>query len=241
MSNKKQAGDNIQTEDSNWKFKGEAVKNFNNHVKKSVPLYEEGHEIICNLSKFFVKDNSLVYEIGSSTGVLTCRLSAANSGKKNTLFVGLDIEKDMVSYAKQNLSKNYKNVSFQINDIALCDIDKSDLIVCYYTIQFIPPSQRQEVIDKLYNSLNWGGALIMFEKVRAPDARFQDIINTLYFDYKLKQGYSGENIINKMMSLKGVLEPFSTQGNIDLLKRSGFVDITTIQKILSFEGFLAIK
>jgi len=93
----------------------------------------------------------------------------------------------------------------------------------------------------LYQSLNWGGALIMFEKVRAPDARFQDIINTLYFDYKLKQEYSEENIIGKMMSLKGILEPFSTQGNLDMLKRSGFVDITTIQKYLSFEGFLAIK
>ena len=81
----------------------------------------------------------------------------------------------------------------------------------------------------------------MFEKVRAPDARFQDIINTLYLNYKLDQGYTGDNIVSKMMSLKGVLEPFSTQGNIDLLKRAGFLDIVSVQKYLSFEGFLAIK
>ena len=81
----------------------------------------------------------------------------------------------------------------------------------------------------------------MFEKVRAPDARFQDIINTMYLDYKLEQGYNGENIVSKMMSLKGILEPFSTQGNIDMLKRSGFVDIVSVQKYLCFEGLLAIK
>ena len=54
-------------------------------------------------------------------------------------------------------------------------------------------------------------------------------------------GYTPDDIITKSRSLKGVLEPFSTQGNVDLLKRSGFVDINTVQKYLCFEGFLAIK
>jgi tRNA (cmo5U34)-methyltransferase len=37
------------------------------------------------------------------------------------------------------------------------------------------------------------------------------------------------------------MEPFSSQGNIDMLKRAGFVDIVTVQKYVCFEGFLAIK
>ena len=242
MKNKHLAGDNIKTKDSNWQFSGDVVNNFDEHVKKSVPLYLEGHQITCDLSKFFVKDDSVVYEMGSSTGVLSIKLSESNSTKTGARFIGLDIEKDMVDYANKKLIKtNINNVSFEHADIVSTELEKSDLIVCYYTAQFIPPAVRQQVIDKLYQSLNWGGALIMFEKVRAPDARFQDMINTLYFGYKLKQGYSEENIISKMMSLKGILEPFSTQGNLDMLKRSGFVDITTVQKYLSFEGFLAIK
>tara|TARA_B100000787_G_C16131323_1_gene267506 strand:+ start:31 stop:756 length:726 start_codon:yes stop_codon:yes gene_type:complete len=241
MKNKKIAGDNINTQDSNWKFSGETVVNFNEHVKKSVPLYIKGHELTCNLSKFFVKNDSIVYEIGCSTGVLTNKLSDANNLKSNAQFIGIDVEKDMINYANLNLTDNKKNISFKHANINSVKLKKSDLVVCYYTIQFISPSERQQVIDKLFESLNWGGALIMFEKVRAPDARFQDIINTLYLNYKLDQGYSGENIISKMMSLKGILEPFSTQGNIDLLKRAGFKDIVSIQKYLSFEGFLAIK
>ena len=81
----------------------------------------------------------------------------------------------------------------------------------------------------------------MFEKVRGPDARFQDIFTSIYTDYKLEQGYSAEEIVNKAQSLKGVLEPFSTQGNLDLLARAGFVDVTTVMKHIPFEGFLAIK
>ena len=63
----------------------------------------------------------------------------------------------------------------------------------------------------------------------------------LYIEFKLDQGFDQVEILGKQRSLKGVLEPFSTQGNIDLLKRAGFSDIMTIMKSVSFEGFLAIK
>ena len=55
------------------------------------------------------------------------------------------------------------------------------------------------------------------------------------------QGYNGDEINGKSRSLKGVLEPFSTQGNLDLLQRAGFVDVMTVFKYMCFEGFLAIK
>ena len=97
------------------------------------------------------------------------------------------------------------------------------------------------MINRIYQSLNWGGAFFMFEKVRAPDGRFQDYANQVYVEFKLENGFSETEIINKSRSIKGVMEPFSTQGNIDLLKRAGFVDIMTIQKYVCFEGFLAIK
>ena len=60
--------------------------------------------------------------------------------------------------------------------------------------------------------LNWGGAFVLFEKVRGPDARFQDILSQLYNEFKLRNGFSSEEIVEKTRSLKGVLEPFSTQG-----------------------------
>ena len=81
----------------------------------------------------------------------------------------------------------------------------------------------------------------MIEKVRGPDARFQDIFNQFYIDYKISKGYSSNEIISKSRSLKSVLEPFSTKGNLDMLKRSGFKDIITVFKYGNFEGFLAIK
>ena len=241
MSN---VGDNVSSEKANWQFSGKVSEHFDAHIKKSVPLYSKGHELVCNISDFFVKENSTVYEIGCSTGTLTLKLTRYNKAKPKAHFIGIDVEKDMIKCAKKNLAKSTpkpKNIDFICEDVLHLELASSDLIICYYAVQFIPPAMRQKIISKIYKALNWGGGFLLFEKTRAPDARFQDMFSTLYADYKLKQGYSAENIISKMMSLKGVLEPFSTQGNLDLLTRAGFMDIVVVQKYLSFEGFLAIK
>ena len=51
-------GNNIKTNKGKWTFaKPIVVKNFDDHVLKSVPLYKEGHEIIIDLSDFFLKEN----------------------------------------------------------------------------------------------------------------------------------------------------------------------------------------
>tara|TARA_B100000212_G_C27381163_1_gene537122 strand:- start:3478 stop:4191 length:714 start_codon:yes stop_codon:yes gene_type:complete len=236
----KNTGDNIYSESGLWSFGGDTPSKFDDHVSKSVPLYKEGHQLVCALSEFFVPQNGNVLHIGSSTGVLTDKI--ANTLKsRNVNIKGLEIESEMIREAE---NRKYENEILFINDdITVYDIGKNcnNLIVSYYTIQFIHPSLRQNIIDKIYQSLMWGGAFIMFEKVRGSDARFQDIFNSFYQDYKLMKGYSSDEIIAKQRSLKSILEPFSREGNIDMLKRAGFVDIESVMKYTCFEGFLAIK
>jgi len=236
--NRISVGDNINTSNADWKFSGKMVQKFEEHVTKSVPLYNEGHDIILKISDYFVKNDSICYEIGTSTGVLSHKLSQRFKDK-DAKFIGLDIEKDMIDSAKKRY--RLKNLSFEYADVLEYNFELTDFITSYYVVQFIRPSQRQILINKIYQSLNWGGAFLYFEKVRAPDARFQDIMTGIYNEYKLEQGYSAEEIIQKSRSLKGVLEPFSTQGNIDMLKRAGFVDIMSVAKFGPFEGILAIK
>ena len=224
---------------ANWKFSGDIVKNFDSHILSSVPLYTEGHRLISNLSDFFLADNSICYELGCSTGSLLESIIEHNSHKK-VKFIGVEIEQDMVDYANEKLNK-YDNIEIICEDILNLDLQKSDMIISYYTMQFIKPRVRQIIFDKIYDSLNWGGSFILFEKLRGADARFQDISTALYTDFKIDQGFTKEEILDKTRSLKGVLEPFSTQGNLDLLQRAGFIDITSVMKYICFEGFLAIK
>jgi len=233
-------GQGISTARAGWSFGGDVANSFVDHARSSIPLYDYGHDLICQASDFFCLKDSTCYELGTSTGELIRKLARHNSGKPNIRWIGIDIEESMVNYA-QDATKDLPNVEFRQDNIITCELEKSDLITSYYAIQFVPPRHRQDVINKIYSSLNWGGAFLYFEKVRGPDARFQDIVTTLYTEYKLSKGLNAEEIVGKTLSLKSVQEPFSTAGNLDLLARAGFKDVMTIMKYVCFEGFLAIK
>lgn len=234
-------GDNVAAGNARWAFSNAVAGAFSRHARRSIPLYDEGHALICRASDYFVHDGSVIYDLGTGTATLLGQLAARHSdGKPKARFIGIDEQASMLEQARRELGAETR-VELEHGDINLFDYAQSDLIIAYYTMQFVPPRIRQALFDRIYQSLNWGGAFILFEKTRAPDARFQDIITGLYTDFKLNNGFTPDEIVNKTRSLKGVLEPFSTQGNLDLLIRAGFVDMMTIMKLAPFEGFLAIK
>ncbi|WP_431897565.1 methyltransferase domain-containing protein [Micromonospora haikouensis] len=233
-------GQGIVTVNAGWNFSGQAAESFPEHVRRSIPSYEAGHRLVAEISDFFVRPDSVAYELGTSHGELLCALAKRHRQHAEVRWIGIDNEADMVAKARA-LTADLNNVVIENADIVEYELAKSDLVVSYYCLQFIPPKQRQGVIDRIYDSLNWGGAFIWFEKVRGSDARFQDIYSLLYTDFKLDQGFTADEVLAKSRSLKGTLEPFSSNANLDLLKRAGFVDVAPVFRHLCFEGVLAIK
>ena len=236
MSN---VGDKIKSKNASWSFKGKNLaKHFKNHIEKSVPLYNESHKLIIDYSDFFIKDGSICYDIGCSVGNLLNNLSKHHSGKKSQ-FIGLDVQQDMISFAKNNNSK--KNIQFKKADFLKIKCKKADMVISFYTAQFIKPEKRLIFFKKIHKMLNWGGGLFLFEKIRSKDARFQDYSTAVYNEFKLRNGFEPNEIFQKTRSLKGILEPFSEQGNLTLLREAGFKDYTTIFNYINFRGILIIK
>ena len=233
-------GDGIVAQNAGWTFSGSTTRTFQAHVERSVPLYREGQELVAQLSDFYVRHDSCVYDVGTSLGAVLERLLERHVKKSGVRWIGIDNEPDMVALAHERFAAN-SNVSIVHEDVANTRFEPSDLIVSYYSLQFVPPKHRQDVLRNIYSALNWGGAFVWFEKVRAPDARFQDLTNLLYTDHKLANGFSADEIIGKSRSLKGVLEPFSSEANRGLLERAGFSDVMSVFKYLCFEGVLAVK
>lgn len=234
-------GDEIKKERANWDFSGKnTAEHFDDHISKSIMLYEQGHELICYLSDYFCNKDSVCYDLGCSTGALLKKLAEYNNQKSDIKWIGIDNEKDMIDKARL-ITKDISNICFEIEDIVDCNLEKSDFIVSYYTMQFIKPRDREKVLKKIYDSLNVGGAFLMFEKVQASEGNLQDIMSSLYIEYKLKNGFNSDEIISKSRSIKSVLNPFSSEKNISLLKEAGFKDVISVMKYVCFEGFLAIK
>ena len=85
--------------------------------------------------------------LGTSTSELLIKLS--NYSNKKAKFIGLDIEKKMTDYSKKLIrSKKIKNIKIELKDITKYLL-KSDMIISYYTIQFINPKYRQLSLNKI--------------------------------------------------------------------------------------------
>jgi len=240
MKKKIKVGNNILSSIGSFSFGGMTPKYFDKHISQSIPFYNEGHEIVTNLSSFFLNKSSIAYDLGCSTGSLIKKIDTYNS-KLNFKIIGIDYEKKMIIQAKKKNKSPNNKVNFNCSNLLKLNFKKSDLIISYYTMQFIRPKDRQKLFNKIYKSLNWGGAFIFFEKVRAKDARFQDYMTQIYNEFKKSKNFSEKNVYNKSLSLRNVLEPYTSEENRKFLKRSGFIDYMTIFKHINFEGFLAIK
>ena len=218
-----------------WDF-DKVVKEFDNHISKSVPGYIECQNLVSDISVFFIKKNSTIYDIGCSTVTFT-KLVYEKNIEKMVKSIAYDISDEMIKYAKYKKSK----IKFIKKNITTVNFKKSDFISSMYTIQFLHPKDRQVLINKIYKSLNWGGAFVLFEKIRGKDARFQDLLNFLLFDYKKKNKINSKDILLKEKSLRGVMEPYTLKQNISYLKNAGFKDYMTIYQNINFVGILAIK
>ena len=93
---------NIELKKNYWTFNFNP-KNFDNHIAKSIPLFEEFNWIILKYANYFIKDKSIVYDLGCSSGRLLKELSKECLKQKNIKFYGYDIIDKMISFARKKI------------------------------------------------------------------------------------------------------------------------------------------
>jgi len=221
----------------NWEFDDGVTEAFDEHARKSIPMYDEVHRMIVELSEWFVRPGSVIYDIGCSTGTLVMMLNEKHR-KKGVKIVGIDVSKHMVDWAKRY---EMDNVSFIHQDVMkLPDFENADLITAIYTLQFIPSANRLGLVQRIFNGLSEGGAFIVVDKVLAERPQTTNMWNELYWDFKCRNGLTDSMILSKARSLRGVLVPSTLSENLALLEGAGFAADIFV-KWYNFAGILAVK
>lgn len=237
---KKAVDDTISAVPGAWRFDAEVARAFDTHVRKSVPFYDELQRMVVELSDYFVRDQSVIYDLGSATGATLDLLAARHSAKENAQFIGVDLSESMVQQAQARVQ--WPNVRF-VHQNAL-DVEFTpppSFVVSLYTLQFLTLTERRRLLRRIAGSMIEGGALLLAEKTRAENSLFEDIWLELHWDFKRRQGLTPEQILEKANSLRGVLNPLTTEENIDLLFQTGFSRIEVFLKWYNWTGFLAVK
>lgn len=228
-----------------WRFDNKVAKKFDTHVNQSIPHYLDLQNYTVKLSEWFLKDDTLVYDLGCSTGETIKQILNLNISTKFSI-VGFDNSQKMIELAKKKVlnlkSKNKKvKIEFKHKDINKIKLKKSNLIISVLLFPFLNLEQREKLLKKIYKSLNSGGAFICVEKIRAKNSYYEDLLNQMYFDFKLTKNLSEKEILNKAKSLRSSMYLFDEKKSKSLLESAGFKDYEIFFKCFNFIGYVAIK
>lgn len=237
---KKAVDDTLTAVSGEWRFSEDVSKAFDSHVRKSVPFYDELQRMVVELSEYFVRDQSVVYDLGSSTGATLKLLSDSHSGKEDVRYLGFDLSESMVKESKAKVSR--PNVRFHHRNIMEVDFSPPpNFITALFTLQFLTLAERRTLLARVNEALIEGGGLLIVEKVDAEYSYFEGIWNELHWDFKRRQGLTPEQILEKANSIRGVLNSLTINENLDLLGQTGFDRVEVFFKWYNWAGFIAVK
>lgn len=212
---------------------------FDDMLSRSVPFYNEVRALIVSLILKEQKEGLKVLDLGSSTAKFLLDLHTKMEVKMQ--LKGLDNSQAMIDRAEQKCQAFGANITLELADMLTYDYSEEDVIVANYTLQFIRPIQRLELIQKIFNGLHDDGLFIFSEKVVFEDKVLDKEMIDIYYDYKKAQGYSEYEIAQKREALENVLIPFTIQENIQMCKDAGFSKIETVFQWANFVTFIAKK
>lgn len=226
--------------DKNWRFDKDIAPVFDVHVRQSVPGYVRMQQSVVRLTDFFCSENSLVVDLGCSTGETLSLIQNRHPDRRLHL-IGIDESPDMI---QQAIKKTAGNPAFVFKPVQLETYDfpsNVGFITSILTMQFVEKRHRRKVVEDIYESLEEGGAFVFIEKTYAKSGQIQDIFNQLYHDFKEEQGIEALDIRKKDKSLRGVMFPNTSEENEAMLQSAGFSEVEMFFKDLHFCGWIAIK
>jgi tRNA (cmo5U34)-methyltransferase len=233
--------DKVFTKPIEKKFEfDEAVASvFDDMLSRSVPFYDEVRKLVIALILSEQSDGRRVLDLGSSTAKFLLDLHSKMDTKMQ--LKGLDNSPAMLKRAEQKCHAFGADIKLELADMLTYEYKDEDVIVANYTLQFIRPMQRIELLKKLYEGLIDDGIFIFSEKVVFEDKKLDKELIDIYYEYKKTQGYSEYEIAQKREALENVLIPFTIEENIQMCKDAGFKRIDTIFQWANFVTFVAKK
>ena len=222
-----------------FEFDDEVAAVFDDMLHRSVPFYDEALKITKFFTLKYIKENAVVYDLGSSTASLLIELK--KSIDINAKLIGIDNSEAMIQQALKKAKAFSADIELHYADILNYKYEKTDIFISNYTLQFIRPLLREEFVAKLYQSLKEEGIFIFSEKLISHDKKLNKELIELYYEFKKSKGYSEYEIMQKREALENVLIPYSEEENITMCKKAGFKHCEAIFRWANFATFIAKK
>lgn len=215
---------------------------FPDMIQRSVPGYSTIIDNIGLIAKQFAQNNSNIYDLGCSLGAASLVMRRQIDGK-NCQIIAVDNSTAMVEKCQLHLNafKSDVPVSVLCDDILSTPMEKASVVVLNFTMQFIDPVQRDNLIAKIYQAMLPGSVLILSEKLHHDNPHGNQLLIDLHHEFKRNNGYSELEISQKRTALENVMRLDTLEEHKRRLKQAGFSDFMLWFCCFNFASMLVTK
>jgi tRNA (cmo5U34)-methyltransferase len=223
-----------------FEFDDEVARVLPDMLSRSIPGYAALLELIGVLARQVVVPNGRVYDLGCSLGAVSLAVLASTAGRAVEI-VAVDSSPAMIERLAQmtHASGTGGSLELRCQDVLDTEIHGACLVVLNFTLQFVAPRDRSELIDRIARGLLPGGALVLSEKTQ-PEQPAEAVLSTLHDEFRRTRGYSDLEIARKRKALEDVLLPDTSGTHLARLEHAGLRPVEWFRG-LGFVSWLASK
>ncbi|MBT0587140.1 carboxy-S-adenosyl-L-methionine synthase CmoA [Alteromonas oceanisediminis] len=226
---------------TDFSFDEQVADVFPDMISRSVPGYHEILKTIEQLAARYVQANTRIYDLGCSLGAAS--LAAAHGCRHNNDIVAIDNSQAMLSRCARYVSQfsHAEHIQLFHNDITDITIENASMVIMNFTLQFVDPEKRRDLLCNIYQGLKLGGILVLSEKFNHPDPLGNEVLIELHQEFKRANGYSELEISQKRAALENVMKLDTQEMHRERLAQVGFDSTVVYYQRFNFCSMVAIK
>ena len=226
---------------ADFAFDASVVSVFPDMINRSVPGYQTIVAMTGVMAARYYQTGTYCYDLGSSLGASTLSMARALPAEAN--IVAVDNSAAMIERCQDILrnSEYSANIDLRLANVQDVLFDPASVVVMNFTLQFIPPGQRQAIIQRIANAMPRGGVLILSEKIAFSDSHLQELNTDLHHSFKRQNGYSDLEISQKRSAIENVMIPETLSTHRERILGAGFSSCDVWFQCFNFASIVAVK
>ncbi|MCB1868042.1 MAG: carboxy-S-adenosyl-L-methionine synthase CmoA [Gammaproteobacteria bacterium] len=204
-------------------FDRQVARVFSDMIHRSVPGYSTVINMIGVLAGEYVQSGSVCYDLGCSLGASSLALAQGITAKECRI-VAVDNSPEMLEQAGRQTSQLALStpIEWLCADVLDVQIGNASMVVLNFTLQFIPPHARLQLLTNIRKGLRPQGLLVLSEKITFQDPGQDRLQIEMHHAFKRANGYNDLEISRKRSALEKVLIPETLETHRTRLAEAGF-------------------
>lgn len=231
-------------------FDSKVADVFPDMLERSVPGYLSVIAQSGLLAEKFARDNTCCYDLGCSLGATLLAMRHTLENRPCRL-IGIDNSEAMITRCRKLMDDDSARaeargidlaaVELHCDDICNIQFNTTSVVAMNYTLQFVAPDARENLLSQIAAATVTGGALILSEKIAFDDPVLNELYIDRYHAFKRTNGYSELEVSQKRNALENVLIPDSLETHKQRLLNAGYSRCSVWFQCFNFVSLIAIK